>query len=291
MRILPPPPYPMYEKTVAGGVRISYLDTGAVARKDAPTFLFLHGLGTYGLSWRHNINALQSLGRCIALDLPGHGFSTRTNFSFSMRAFAHAVIHLIGELGLQRVCLVGHSMGGQIAMTAVLEEPRCAERLLLCAPAGFETFNPWERMTQMASARMMDVFYDDEETLRSGIRASFHKMPADAVGMIQDLVRILRSVPRRDHRYAMERCIEAMMDGPVFHRLPQIQHPALVIFGEADALIPAKLISHENTRSIAGHGARRLPASRLHLLKDAGHFVHWEAATEVNRLVLDWFPT
>ena len=278
----------MYEKTVAGGVRIAYLDTGPSAFPEAPTFLFLHGLGTYGLSWRHNIDALKPYGRCIALDLPGHGFSTRTGFSFSMQAFAHAVIHFIGELGLKRVCLVGHSMGGQIALTAVAEEPNCADRLVLCAPAGFETFNPWERMAQMASARMLDVFYDDEETLRSGIRASFHRPPPDAAGMVADLVRILRAVSRHDHRRAMERCIEAMMDEPVFHRLPQIRHPSLVIFGEADALIPAKLLSHQNTRAVAEQGARRLPAASLRLLPKVGHFVHWEAAGAVNKLVLQW---
>ena len=278
----------MHKKTVEGGVRLAYLDTGENEDGGGPTFLLLHGLGTYGLSWRHNMEALRGYGRCIALDLPGHGFSARTDFPFTIKAFAHAVIHFIGELDLRRVCLVGHSMGGQIAMRAVLEEQQCAERLVLCAPAGFESFNPLERMAQMASARMVDVFYDDEDTLRRGIHASFYKMPPDVGAMINDLIRILRSVPRADHKRAMERCIEAMLEDSVFTDLPKIKHPALVIFGEEDALIPAKLLSHQNTAAVAKQGAGRLPNSSFHLLPKAGHFVHWEASTIVNKLMADW---
>lgn len=276
----------MHERTV-DGVRIAYLDTG-IAAPGAPTFLFLHGLGTYGLSWRHNIDALRAHGRCIALDLPGHGLSARTGFSFSMKAFAHTLIHFIGQLRLEHVVLVGHSMGGQIAMTAVLEAPYCASGLVLCAPAGFETFSAWERMTQMASTRMLDVFYDDEETLGGGIRASFYRFPPDASAMISDLLRILRAVPRRDHRHAMERCIEAMMEGPVFSNLHRILHPALILFGEKDALIPAKLFSQQSTRTVAEQGARRMPNSKLSFLPQTGHFVHWEKAHEVNALIKDW---
>lgn len=276
----------MHQCTVAG-MQIAYLDTGA-GRAGTPTFLFLHGLGTYGLSWRHNIEALRAHGRCVALDLPGHGLSSRTGFSFSMKAFAHVLLHFIGQLGLENVVLIGHSMGGQIAMTAVLEEPRCAERLVLCAPAGFETFNPFEQAAQQASARMMDVFYDNEATLRGGIHASFHHFPHDGHAMVDDLLRILRSVPKSEHRHAMERCISAMMEGSVFQSLHRIQQPALVIFGEKDALIPAKVFSHQHTRGIAEQGTRRLPHATLKFIPQTGHFVHWEKAREVNSLVTNW---
>jgi pimeloyl-ACP methyl ester carboxylesterase len=276
----------MYETTVLGGVKMAYLDSGAVP--GAPTLLFLHGLGTYALSWRHNLQSLRTKARCIAVDLPGHGASGRGSYSYTMRFFAKCVIDLIGKLGLSDVWLVGHSMGGQIALTAVLEEPRCATRLVLCAPAGFETFNPIERATQLASARMMDVFYDDEATLRAGIQASFNRFPSDAQNMVSDLIKVLRRQPKHEHRLAMERCITGMMDGSVYDKLHAVKQPALVMFGEKDKLIPAKVFSQRGTRDVAKEGTRRMPAATLHMVPQVGHFVHWEAANEVNGLISRW---
>jgi pimeloyl-ACP methyl ester carboxylesterase len=86
----------------------------------------------------------------------------------------------------------------------------------------------------------------------------------------------------------MEKCVEAMMDDPVLHRLGFIHQPTLIIFGQADALIPSKPLSQQSTSTIAKQGASRLPSAQLHLLPNAGHFVHWEAANKVNKLVSAW---
>jgi pimeloyl-ACP methyl ester carboxylesterase len=79
-----------------------------------------------------------------------------------------------------------------------------------------------------------------------------------------------------------------MMDGPVLHRLGCIRQPTLIIFGQADALIPSKPLSQQSTSTIARKGASRLPNAELHLLPNVGHFVHWEAANKVNKLVSAW---
>lgn len=276
---------PRHQIKVSTGATISYFDTGSGPRA---TLLFLHGLGTYALSWKPNVAALSARYRCIAVDLPGYGHSSRDNHSYSMPFFAHSVVDFIGRLGLHDVCLVGHSMGGQIAMNAVLEEPQCARRIVLCAPAGFETFNPLERAGHLASLRAMDFFSDDEAMIRHGLHRSFYHFPPDAAQMVRDVIQIFRKQPQAQYKQIIDRCIQGMLEGEVYSRLPQIKHPALVIFGEKDALIPAKFFSHRSTRQLAEEGAARMPKATLHVLPRAGHFVHWEKATVVNRMIDDW---
>jgi len=276
---------------VGTGATIAYLDTGPPrnAPPDVPTLVFLHGLATYGLSWWPNIAALRARYRCIALDLPGHGLSSRGDHAYSMRFFAHSVLHLLGALRLQSVCLVGHSMGGQIALTAVAEEPRCAERLVLCAPAGFETFGFFERTAYSASMHAFGLFSDDESSLRSGIRSSFSRhFPPAAARMTDDLLHLLRPHSRSQYRRIIDRCISGMLDAPVWDRLPAVQQPTLVVFGEEDRLIPANPFSQQRPADVARAGTDRMPRAALRLVPRAGHFVHWEAAALVNDWITEW---
>jgi pimeloyl-ACP methyl ester carboxylesterase len=257
---------PIRHLSVSTGVKIAYVDTGQ--QQEVPTLLFLHGLATYAMSWRPNIAELRHRYRCIAIDLPGFGHSTHGDHPFTMSFFANSVIDFIGQLGLERVCLIGHSMGGQIAMNMVLTEPRCADRLILCGTAGF--------------------FSDDETSLRQVLYASFYRFPPDAEKMTSELVALFRKQPREQYKQTIDRCMQGMLEGSVYDRLPMIKQPALIIFGEEDALIPAKFYSRKDTKQLANDGASRLPNSRLHVLPKAGHFVHWEKATVVNRMIDDW---
>ena len=119
-------PYTIHGSRLSNGCNIAYIDEG----KGPKTLLFIHGLATYSLSWRKNIEGLKNHYRCIAIDLPGNGLSDKGDYSYSISFFAEAIVEFIQNMGLKNVCLVGHSMGGQIAMTALINNPKCAERLI-----------------------------------------------------------------------------------------------------------------------------------------------------------------
>src|ERR1700742_1729400 len=108
--------------TLSNGCKVAYIDEG----KGEKTLLFIHGLATYSLSWKKNIEYLKKKYRCIAIDLPGNGLSDRGDYPYSMNFFAGSVYDFIRLLGLKNVCLVGHSMGAQVAMTTLLRQPDCA---------------------------------------------------------------------------------------------------------------------------------------------------------------------
>src|SRR6202008_3036195 len=80
---------------------IAYIDEG----KGPKTLLFIHGLASYALCWKNNIDVLKDQYRCIAIDLPGNGLSDRKDRKYSMHFFADAVYEFIEQLGLKNVCL------------------------------------------------------------------------------------------------------------------------------------------------------------------------------------------
>lgn len=262
---------------------ISYMDEG----KGPQTIVFIHGLANYAPVWTQNLTALSKKFRVIALDLPGNGMSPyKGNAAFTMRFLAHCLIDFIGQMKLQHVCLCGHSMGGQIAMTALLEAPQCAERLALIAPAGFENFGFAEKMILKQGMNFMGFLASDEQQLREALRSSFYKSNP-ATKKIGDELTKLMQLHRTNGAYnrMVQQCIAAMVDEPVLEKLPAIQQPVLIIFGEQDALIPNKLLHHGNTRQLATTASKKFPNARLFLIKDAGHFVQWEKAKTVNELL------
>ncbi len=281
------PGYDIKNVILSNNCRVSYVDEG----QGDKTLLFIHGLANYSLSWRKNIDELKNHFRCIAIDLPGNGHSDRGDFPYSINFFAGAAYDFILKLQLKNVHIVGHSMGGQIALTLLANEPSAAQKLILCAPAGFEVFNTFERNIYQASINFLDLFSSEENSLRQSIRSSFYHYPEQANELIQELVGQMKSYPIRTYRNMIEKCIAAMLNEPVFDKLHTIKQQTLVIFGERDALIPNKIIHPSTTKQVGETGVKQMLAARLEMIPRCGHFVHWEKAAEVNRLMHDFCRT
>jgi pimeloyl-ACP methyl ester carboxylesterase len=266
---------------------IAYIDEG----KGPKTLLFIHGLASYALCWEYNINELKDHYRCIAIDLPGNGFSDRGDRAYTMHFFADAVYEFIQKLELKSVCLVGHSMGGQIAMTTLINHPTCADELVLCAPAGFEVFSALEKALYQTSLHISDFLSTEEQGLRHVVQNSFYRNPQQGNGMISDLIKLMETYPMSQYRKMVEGCILSMVNEPIFDRLNSISQPTLVLFGMYDALIPNKLIHHTTTQKIAEAGVHKISGAVLKMIPDCGHFVQWEKAGEVNKYMLNFLET
>jgi pimeloyl-ACP methyl ester carboxylesterase len=276
--------YSKYKTThikLSNGCDLAYIDEG-VGKK---VLLFIHGLATYSLSWKKNIDHLKAHYRCIALDLPGNGLSGHGNYPYGISFFADTVNEFIQKLALKDVCIVGHSMGSQIAMMAILKYPTCCNQLILCAPAGFETFTPFEKTFYHSAIHFFDFFSSEENSLRQVIRSSFYNFPAHANEMIDELVGLVKDYPVNEYRKMIESCIKSLLNEPVYEQLHQIKQPTLVLFGEYDALIPNKLIHHYSTKYLAEETIKRFPNATLKVLPQCGHFLQWEKAKEVNHLI------
>ena len=147
----------MKKASIAPNIEIAYTDSD----KGKETILFIHGLASYTGVWRENIPELSKNFRCIALDLPGNGHSSKGDFPFSMFFYAESVVKFLTHLGLTEVNICGHSMGGQIAQIIALRYPSLVKRLILAAPAGFEFYNNHDKIIVKNMMRLGNFIYSE----------------------------------------------------------------------------------------------------------------------------------
>jgi pyruvate dehydrogenase E2 component (dihydrolipoamide acetyltransferase) len=100
---------------------------------DGEPLVLLHGVGTSRLIWRHVVAPLGARRRVVVVDVPGFGESPPAGPGFE---FAEVADRLVDALGLERFDLVGHSLGGAVAVAAAARHPEAVRRLVLVSPAG-----------------------------------------------------------------------------------------------------------------------------------------------------------
>ena len=251
------------------------------------TFVFIHGLANYAPVWKHQIQELKKTHRCIALDLPGNGLSAQGDYPYSVFFYAECVKLFCESLALKNITLVGHSMGGQIAIMLGLRYANLFNRLVLVAPAGIEYFSSLDKLMLQNMMNFGEYFYSDEFHIKQAIGESFFGKSTDKTQVINDLVRLLASVDTGKWRTMVLASINSMLNEQVSGFLSEIALPTTIIFGENDALIPNKLLHPGQTiPSMLKHAEALIPNVQTHVIKYAGHFVHMEKAAEVNRLLL-----
>lgn len=271
--------------TLSGGTEIAYTDRGT----GPATLVFVHGLGSNLKAWQKNTDSLSRFYRCIALDLPGYGKSAKGDFPYGMAFFAGQLRAFLDTLDLQHVVLVGHSMGGQVALTLALQKTARLDKLVLIAPAGIETFSEaeknWFRMVYTPEV----VKNTPPEQIRRNFLLNFHRWPADADFMIEDRFFLRQTAEYEAWCRMIPQCVNGMLSEPVFDRLGEVALPTLIIYGENDALIPNTILhKDQNTRQIGELARHSIPGSRLLMFPECGHFVNWEQADMTNRAIREF---
>lgn len=276
-------PYDVQTIELSGGKEIAYIDTG----KGPQTLLFVHGLGSYLRAWDPIIEDLKSDYRCLALDLPGYGKSAAAVGSQSMDFFAKTLLEFINRLTLDSVTLVGHSMGGQIAITTVLQDSNAIDRLVLVAPAGIETFTASDRNFFQTFVTPEIIRASSTEQIQANFELNFHAMPDDARFMIEDRLTLRADTAAyRAYSEMIPKSVMGMLEAPVRERLSELRLPTLLFFGLSDRLIPNTIL-HPSLRvqTIAEEAQAAIPGSQLVFVSEAGHFVHWEGTAQVNAAI------
>lgn len=275
-------PFPVKKAAISNGIEIAYMDEGAGSQ----TIIFIHGLGSYAPAWKKTIEGLHQNYRCIAIDLPGYGKSTKGDFSGSMTFFADAVKEFAEALNLNEIVLAGHSMGGQIAIVAALKYPDLVQKLVLISPAGIETFSEGEKDWFRNALTAKGVMLSTLQQIETNIGGNFYKMPKDAFFMVRDRYAMTGAGDEfRWYCNIIPKCVRGMVDQPVIRDLPKVKQPTLVVFGDSDALIPNRFLNGGKTSAVAEKAAELIPNCRAEVIKKAGHFVMFEKADEVNGLI------
>lgn len=265
------------ETTTANGQRLSYLDRG----EGPMTLVFLHGLTSQKFIWHKNIQILSKYFRCIAVDLPGHGFSTKENRDYTIEFFSTTLTEFFKAIGLEEAVLVGHSMGGQIAIDFAVHHRQLCSHLVLVAPAGFETFSETEKnLLEQFSYNSMWQSSQYGKMLQN-LRHNAAESASDRLAL-EDFDKLHQNGLQVDPQQIVSSCTAGMLRQPVFHLLKRIEQPTLVFFGMDDKLIPNRFFHHPSVDVIAENGVRQLPDGRLRLLSGAGHYLQFEEADLFN---------
>jgi pyruvate dehydrogenase E2 component (dihydrolipoamide acetyltransferase) len=250
-----------------GGRRLRYLERAPEQPAGDPVVL-LHGFGGDLNNWLFNTDKLAERRRVVALDLPGHGESAKDVGVGDLDAFAEVLGGFLDAVGTGRAHLVGHSMGGAVALAYALAHPDRVASLILVAAAGLgEDINP----------DYIDGFVAAER--RRELKGVLELLFADQGLVNRKLVDEVLRYKRLDGvQDALETMAAAMYPSGrqttvLTGELDRLAVPTLVVWGEQDRVLPAA-----HAQAMAGR-------ARVELLAGAGHSPHMEAANEVNRLV------
>lgn len=273
-------PFEVKKAEISNGMYMAYVDEG-----EGEVLLFVHGLGSYLPAWQKNVEVLKNHYRCIAVDLIGYGYSSKTDKPWSLKDQSAALNQLMESLGVSKYTLVGHSMGGQISVHHALDYAEKVRRMVLVAPAGIETFTPGQGMMfKLINPEI--IANTSKEEIEKNLYVNFHEFPSDAQFMIKDRVAIKNDPQFPLYAHMVVQGIHSMIEQPVRNQLPQLKLPVMVIFGKEDMLIPNRVLNPSLTTAQVAESAREaIPGSVLHLLDGAGHMVMFEKSDEVNALI------
>ncbi|HEX3826684.1 MAG TPA: alpha/beta fold hydrolase [Sporichthyaceae bacterium] len=251
------------------GYRRAYVLCGS-----GPAVLLLHGIGDNADTWRPVIGELAEHYTVIAPDLLGHGQSDRPRADYSIAAYACGMRDLLSVLDVDRVSVIGHSLGGGVGMQFAYQFPERCERLVLVSSggAGRQT-NQMLRFIAIPGAESVLPLLAVPGTRQfvAMVMFALRVFGADIGRDTADLARLFESFPDRTARSAFLRTLRGSVDrhGQVITMLDRCYLaegiPTLLIWGARDAVIP---VAHGRVLNSA------MTRSRLEVFPDAGHFPH-----------------
>ena len=268
----------------AAGVRTFYLEAG-----EGPPVVLLHGLGATNASMLPTLRDLARDHRVIAPDLPGFGDSGKPLRSLHAAFYARWFVELCAALGLERPHVIGNSMGGRIAVEAGLRFPDEVDRLVLLAPSpAFLKGRDWVRLVRLLRPELALVPLPvPHRSVVQGIRRMFSRpsrlAPAWYDAAADEFVRVFSTPRGRISFFSAMRQIYLeephRKPGGFWSRLPELERPALFIWGQRDRLVPARF---------AAHVERALPTATSVVLPDCGHVPHYELPDRTHALVREF---
>lgn len=260
----------------AGGSVTRVLEAGTGSRNA----LFIHGLGARADRWRRNLPAFAEAGyRCAAADLPGHGFAAKTgDFDFSVPACADLTLDLLDALRMDRVALVGTSLGSFVGATVALRAPERVSALVLVGAIGIVPMGETARQSLAARFGTVD---------RAGIEGKLRTVIHDDVRLvtqswIEEEWRINNSPGANEAFAAISEYIRSGIDGDVVgERLAALagRPPTAVVWGSEDRAVPPAV----------GAAVKDLLHPELFAeIAGTGHCPYLEAAAEFNRIAIEF---
>jgi pimeloyl-ACP methyl ester carboxylesterase len=266
------------------GLRVNFTIAG-----QGPPVVLIHGVAGRAAQWDQIVRLLAEKHTVVAPDLLGHGESAKPRGDYSLGAHASGIRDLLLGLNIARASVVGHSLGGGIAMQFAYQFPERCERLVLVSSGGLgEEVHPLLRaatlpgsefvLPLLAHPRVIDVASVIPRALgRIGLRTGPD---------VTEMARGYQSLANAEARSAFIQTLRGVID-PTGQRINASDRlhlaskmPSLIVWGERDRIIP---VEHAQP----AHDG--MPGSRLELFEGAGHFPQLDDPLRFARTLEDFF--
>jgi pimeloyl-ACP methyl ester carboxylesterase len=264
------------------GHRFSYRRAGS-----GPLVVLLHGIAGSSATWDDVIPRLSEHHTVIAPDLLGHGDSAKPRGDYSLGAYANGIRDLLGALGEERGTIVGHSLGGGVALQFAYQFPERCERLALVSSGGLgRELHPLLRAAALPGAEVVLPWLCVAGRRSIGtVAQALGRMGLRASADLEEIWRNFVSLEEPDARQAFLHTVRSIIDvgGQRVSANDRLYLasalPTLIVWGERDPLIP---VHHAH----AAH--QRIQGSRLEIFPTAGHFPYRDDPQRFVPVLLDF---
>jgi pimeloyl-ACP methyl ester carboxylesterase len=268
------------------GHRVCYRQIG-----EGPPIVLIHGITSSSENWTAVASQLAGHYMLLVPDLLGHGESAKPRGDYSMGAFASGVRDLMVALDVPRATVVGHSLGGGVAMQFAYQFPELAERLALVGTGGLgREVHSFLRAATIPGSELVIPMLASRRVLAAG-RAVGRALDRVGIKLGNDVLEMARghaSLGDPKTRAAFVHTLRAIID-PAGQRVRATDRlylatrlPLLLIWGARDRIIPL------------AHGLRAhelVPGSRLEVFERSGHFPHLDEPERFAGTLVDWIGT
>lgn len=277
---------PRVEEITLHGHRVSYRTGG-----EGPVLLLIHGITGTSEQWNDAFPLLAEHHTVVAPDLLGHGESAKPRGDYSLGAYAVMIRDLMIALGHHRATVVGHSLGGGIALQFAYEYPVFTERLAVVSSGGLgREVHLLLRAATLPGAELVLPLMAHERVLSVGILAGqlLRRLGLDAAPDLTEMARGYASLGDADARQAFLHTLRAVLE-PGGQRVSATDRlylagmvPTLIMWGRRDPLIPC---AH------AESAHRAMPGSELEIFESSGHFPHIDQPVRFARALIDFIDS
>ena len=276
------------ESRIVHGHKRAFIRAG-----DGPALLLVHGIGNNCQTWAKVIDRLAETHTVIAPDLLGHGNSDKPRGDYSLAAYANGMRDLLAVLDIEQATVVGHSLGGGIALQFAYQFPERCQRLALVGSGGLgpELSAGLRAATLPGAELVVTALAGVSGPLRTGLQG-VEKVGRAAgwrrVGDLAQAVDALLALKDVEARRAFLRTLRGVVDarGQAVSALDRLyladSVPMLVVWGGRDPIVPAR--HAESVRAA-------VPSARVEVFEDAGHWPHLDQPERFCDVLLDFVAT
>jgi len=268
-------------------VVVNGLNTRYIVRGSGSPVVLIHGIGEFLEVWWQNVGPLSEHYQVYAMDLPGHGMSDKPAIDYNLAFATEFAIGFAQALGLGRASLIGHSLGGLVAMSIAINSPEKVDKLVLVDSGGLTDEMPLlYRFCCLPLLGELIVEPTVKAAVKHGMKRSFYNPDLVTEEMVDKDYQFLKMPGAKRAMLSIIR-YGVSLRGPnpeviMLDKLHLIKSPTLLIHGTRDKVIPLKY---------AREAYKLIPNARLKAIKKCGHCPYIEKASEFNEAVIGFLGT